>query len=118
MSTTNPVTQLARVAQTGSPVEQRATLRQLDQMTGNRPASNAIASGDIAGADKMAATAPEMCRGAVRYNLIATTANIATHTYIVMTDNDSTNYFRGGPTEAARMPFSLSCRTAKLKIHS
>jgi hypothetical protein len=90
--------QLARTAQSGSPVEQGAAMRQLDQMTGDRPASDAIARGDTQAATQAKADAPEVCRVEVRYNPIAATANIATHAYIVTTDNNSTNFFRGGPT--------------------
>jgi hypothetical protein len=94
----DPVAQLARTAQTGSPVQQGAAMRELDQMTGNRPTSDAIARGEAPAAAQAKTDAPEVCRVEVRYNPIAATANIATHAYIVTTDGNSTNYFRGGPT--------------------
>jgi hypothetical protein len=40
----------------------------------------------------------ETCTVEVRYRGIGATANIANHAFIVTTDSNSTNFFRGGPS--------------------
>ncbi|RZF59015.1 hypothetical protein EWE75_24130 [Sphingomonas populi] len=70
-------------ARTGSPVEQGNALRTLDATTGSRQASDAAVSGDV-----------EACTVEVRFKPVIGPTN---HAFIVTTDANSTNYFRGGP---------------------
>jgi hypothetical protein len=77
---------LTESARTGSPVEQGRALRELDRVTGDRATSNALATNTGA--------APEVCTVEVRFKPVALGAD---HAFIVTTDADSTNYFRGGP---------------------
>jgi hypothetical protein len=70
---------------TGTPVEQGAGLRTLDTVTGDR------AMTDAAVADSRASG---QCAIDVRFNPVIGPTN---HAFIVTTDADSTNYFRGGP---------------------
>lgn len=76
-----------------SPVSQGAALRALDGMTGSRSTSDAIARGELTLADART-TAPEMCTVEVRFKPVALGAD---HAFIVTTDSNSVNYFRGGP---------------------
>ncbi|MDZ7588200.1 MAG: hypothetical protein U5J78_03225 [Parasphingorhabdus sp.] len=85
----DPVATLAQQSRTGSPVEQGQALRQLDQLTGNRVTTDAVASGKAP---------PEMCTIEVRYKPVVGPTN---HAFIVTTDGDSQNYFRGGPASNA-----------------
>jgi hypothetical protein len=80
------VASLAKQATTGSPLEQGQALRSLDQATGDRAATNALAGA--------AARPPETCTVEVRFKPVALGAD---HAFIVTTDANSTNYFRGGP---------------------
>jgi hypothetical protein len=80
---------LAAVRNASNPIEAGNALRQLDQLTGTRRASNELAQAGNA----------EVCTVEVRYNPvnlgpIPTGQN---HAFIVTTDNSSVDYFRGGP---------------------
>jgi|GEM_PF-2791168 len=72
-------------ARTGSPVEQGTALHRLDAATGNRQVSDAAVRGDAPA---------ETCTTEVRFKPVIGPTN---HAFIVTTDADSTNYFRGGP---------------------
>jgi hypothetical protein len=82
-----------------SPVSQGAALRALDGMTGNRSTSDAIARGELTTAN-VAATTSEVCTVEVRFKPIVDAPyvrDLATHAFIVTTDSDSVNFYRGGP---------------------
>ena len=89
-----PVDALVAQATSGSPLAQGEALRSLDQMTGDRAATDLVARGGPSADGKK----QEMCTVEVRYRGIGATANIANHAFIVTTDSNSTNFFRGGPT--------------------
>ncbi|QTD54542.1 hypothetical protein [Parasphingorhabdus cellanae] len=91
-----PDQMLAQQARTGTPVEQGQALQQLDQMTGNKAATDALTRSEEAQAKGQTTTehTPEMCTVEVRYKPVIGPTN---HAFIVTTDADSTNYFRGGP---------------------
>ncbi|MCJ2188969.1 hypothetical protein [Novosphingobium beihaiensis] len=78
-------------ARTGSPVEQGNALRTLDAMTGSRQASDAAVDQNAAPATM---TAAQTCTIEVRFKPVIGPTN---HAFIVTTDADSANYFRGGP---------------------
>jgi hypothetical protein len=67
--------QLQQLARFGTPVQQGEALRALDQASTQ-------------------AAAPEMCTVEVRFKPVALGAD---HAFIVTTDSNSVNYFRGGP---------------------
>jgi hypothetical protein len=89
-----PVEALVAQATGGSPLAQGEALRTLDQMTGDRNATDLVARGDASASQKTHDT----CTVEVRYKGIGATANIANHAFIVTTDSNSTNFFRGGPS--------------------
>ncbi|MEJ2457588.1 MAG: hypothetical protein P8Y58_05340 [Novosphingobium sp.] len=78
-------------ARAGSPVEQGNALRALDAMTGSRQASDAAVTQDARTATLAAA---QTCTVEVRFKQVIGPTN---HAFIVTTDADSANYFRGGP---------------------
>lgn len=83
-----------QTARTGSVVEQGAAMRTLDTATGDARLSEALVRGDAEAATPAAATPGEVCTVEVRFKPAVGPAN---HAFIVTTDADSTNYFRGGP---------------------
>jgi hypothetical protein len=84
---------LAQIALTGSPVQQGQALRALDMaIAATRATSNTGTGGAKSAAEKTPSS--EMCTVEVRYKPVALGAD---HAFIVTTDNDSVNYFRGGP---------------------
>lgn len=89
-----PIDALAAQATSGSPLAQGEALRTLDQMTGDRAATDLVARGGTS----TNGHSQEMCTVEVRYKGIGATANIANHAFIVTTDSNSTNFFRGGPS--------------------
>jgi hypothetical protein len=95
-----PTDALIAQATSGSPLAQGEALRTLDQMTGSRAATDLLARGGPVTQVKSGEGegAPEVCTVEVRYKGIGATANIANHAFIVTTDRDSTNFFRGGPS--------------------
>jgi hypothetical protein len=95
-----PIDALVAPATSGSPLAQGEALRALDQMTGSRAATDLVARGGptTQGNSGEGERTAEVCTVEVRYKGIGATANIANHAFIVTTDGDSTNFFRGGPS--------------------
>ncbi len=85
-SSGSSIASLTKQATTGSPMEQGQALRSLDQTTGNRVATDSLV--------RQPAAAAETCTIEVRYKPVALGAD---HAFIVTTDANSTNYYRGGP---------------------
>jgi hypothetical protein len=99
-NTQTPVDALVAQATSGSPLAQGEALRTLDQMTGDRAATDLVARGGPSSKGKGAEgeNNHETCSVEVRYRGIGATANLANHAFIVTTDSNSTNFFRGGPS--------------------
>jgi hypothetical protein len=95
-----PVDALVAQAASGSPLAQGEALRTLDQMTGDRAATDLVARGgpSTKGQGAEGENNHETCTVEVRYRGIGATANLANHAFITTTDSDSTNFFRGGPS--------------------
>jgi hypothetical protein len=84
---------IVHAARTGSPLEQGQALHALDAASGGRNASDALVRGEegtTLGADHSA----ETCSIEVRFKPVIGPTH---HAFIVTTDGDSVNYFRGGP---------------------
>lgn len=86
----NPLAALADQARSGKPVEQGAALRALDANTLSRGATDSIVQD--------ARAAREVCTIEVRYTAVEIAGfHVANHGFVLTTDADSQNYFRGGP---------------------
>lgn len=81
-------------ARSGSVVEQGAALRALDRAMGDPRMSEALVRGDAEAKPVGAARPAETCTVEVRFTPVMAGAN---HAFIVTTDSDSVDYFRGGP---------------------
>lgn len=86
----SPLAGLARLADSGSPVERGEALRALDDATGDRRQTNALVAAE------RHATSPNgcTCTVEVRYRPVIGPTN---HAFIVTADSDSVTYFRRGP---------------------
>ncbi len=85
-----PVVTLARLAESGSPVSRGEALRALDAATGDRARTDALVAARPDDSERPA----DMCTVEVRYKRVIGPTH---HAFIVTTDSDSVNYFRGGP---------------------